>query len=139
VLAVGAAVDDPGPLDGTDDEAGGDVALDVDDAGHGAGGVDGEVVDAVAVLVDLALVAEAVGEGRVVQGRGALEVFDKDVLDHAGVGVGRHRHAQGGDEAQEEDQQSSAHGAFLSARAGACLACLRWMGGRSALLLVVSR
>jgi hypothetical protein len=41
--------------------------------------VDGQVADAVAVFVDLALVAEAVGEGRVVQG-GALEVFDEDVL-----------------------------------------------------------
>jgi hypothetical protein len=50
------------------------------DAGHGAAGADGQVVDAIAVLVDLALVAEAVGEGGVVQGCGALAVFDEDVL-----------------------------------------------------------
>jgi hypothetical protein len=73
------AVDDSGPLKRTDGEIGGDVAFDVGDADHGAAGVDGQVADAVAVFVDLALVAEAVGEGRVVQG-GALEVFDEDVL-----------------------------------------------------------
>jgi hypothetical protein len=57
VLAVGAAVDDPGPVQGPDDEGGANVPFDVDDAGHGSAGVDGEVVDAAAVLVDLALVA----------------------------------------------------------------------------------
>jgi hypothetical protein len=41
-----------GPLQGTDGEVGGDVALHVGDAGHGAGGVDGEVVDALAILID---------------------------------------------------------------------------------------
>src|SRR5215207_7881850 len=128
MFAVGAAVDDPAPLERADDEAGSDVAFDVGDAGHGARGVDGQVVDAVAVLVDLALVAEAVGEGRVVQGCGALEVFDEDVLDDAGVGVGRDRQAQGGGEAEQYEQESSAHAGFLSDGAGRGV--LPWLGGR---------
>jgi hypothetical protein len=67
--------------------------------------VDGEVVDAVSVLEDLALVAKAIGEGRVVQGRGALEVFDEDALDDAGVGVGRECQAEDGGEAEEDDRK----------------------------------
>ena len=50
--------------------------------------MDGEVVDAVAVLVDLALVAQAVGEDGVVQECGALEVFDKEVYILRGRGPG---------------------------------------------------
>ena len=88
--------------------------------------MDGEVVDAVAVLVDLALVAEAVGEGGVVQGRGALEVFDEDILDDAGIGVGRDRQAEGGGEAEQYDQESSAHAGFLSAVGRT--SCLPWAG-----------
>jgi hypothetical protein len=72
---------------------GGDVAFDVSDADHGAGGMDGEVVDAVAVFVDLALVAEAVGEGRVVQGW-CLGSLRRRRLDVAGVGVGGDRWAR---------------------------------------------
>jgi hypothetical protein len=34
VLPVAAAVDDPGPLQGADDEGGGDVAFDVGDASN---------------------------------------------------------------------------------------------------------
>lgn len=67
--------------------------------------MDGEVVDAVAVLKDRALVAEAIGEGRVVPGRGALEVLDEDALDDAGVGVGRDCQAEDGGEAEEDDQK----------------------------------
>jgi hypothetical protein len=49
-------------------------------AGHGPSSRDGEVVDAVAVLDDLALVAEAIGEGWAVRGRDALENFDGDAF-----------------------------------------------------------
>jgi hypothetical protein len=87
------AVDDSGPLKRTDGEIGGDVAFDVGDADHGAAGVDGQVVDAVAVFVDLALVAEAVGEGRVVQGW-CLGSLRRRRLDVAGVGVGGDRWAR---------------------------------------------
>ena len=91
--------------------------------------MDGEVVDAVAVLEDLAFIAKAVGKGRVVQGRGAFEVFDEHVLDDAGVGVGRDGQAQGGGEAEEDDQESSAHAGFLSAGQDG-LSC-RGLGDRS--------
>jgi hypothetical protein len=55
--------------------------------------MDGEVVDAVAVFVDLALVAEAVGEGRFVQGW-CLGSLRRRRLDVAGVGVGGDRWAR---------------------------------------------
>jgi hypothetical protein len=47
--------------------------------------VQGEVEDAVAVLEDLPCIADALDDGRVIQGRGALEVLDEDGLDDTGV------------------------------------------------------
>jgi hypothetical protein len=115
-------------LQGADDEGGGDVAFDVGDAGHGAAGVDGPVVDADAVLVDLAFLAEAVGEGG--SSRAVVPwVFDEHVLDGTGLGMGRDRRAEDGGEAGEDDQKSSAHAALLSGRAGG----LPWLGRQDGL------
>jgi hypothetical protein len=57
-----------------------------------------------------------------------LEVFDEDVLDDAGVGVGRDGQAQGGGQAEKDDQESPAHAGFLSGRAGG-LPAVGWLVG----------
>jgi hypothetical protein len=95
VPAVGAAVDDPAPLQGLMTKVAVTSPSTWVTPAMKPRGVDGEVVDAVAVLVDLTLIAEAVGEGQAIQGRAALEVFDEDVLDDPGVGVGRDPWGQG--------------------------------------------
>jgi hypothetical protein len=81
MLSVGPGVDHPGPLYWADHERGGDLALHVEGTRHRTPGVDGDVEDAVAVLEDLSLIAEACGERRVIQRHGALEILDEDSLD----------------------------------------------------------
>jgi hypothetical protein len=90
--------------------------------------VDGPVVDADAVLVDLAFVAEAVGEGGLARAVVAW-VFDEHVLDGTGLGMGQDRRGEDGGEAGEDGQKSWAHAALLSGRAGG----LPWLGRQDGL------